>query len=86
MLSPVESSFDIEARANLDSISQESCFTLFTGVEDGTPITIRSRFVGERLNLKTLETAAPLASNPLLVRAGQDGCAVLFRYGVVVLF
>jgi required for meiotic nuclear division protein 1 len=86
MLSPIESSFTIEARANLDSISQESCSTLFSSVADGTPITIRSRFIGERLNLKILETAAPLASNPLLIRAGQDGCAVLFRYGVAVLF
>jgi required for meiotic nuclear division protein 1 len=86
MLSPIESSFKIEARANLDSISEESCSTLFCGVADGMPITIRSRFIGERLNLKILETAAPLASNPLLIRAGQDGCAVLFRYGVAVLF
>jgi required for meiotic nuclear division protein 1 len=85
MLSPIESSFKIEARANLDSI-EESCSKLFCGVADGTPITIRSRFIGERLNLKILETAAPLASNPLLIRAGHDGCAVLFRYGVAVLF
>jgi required for meiotic nuclear division protein 1 len=59
---------------------------LFTQVPQYSPISVRSRFVGERLNLKTLEAAAPLSSNPLLVRAGQDGCAVLFRYGVVVFF
>ncbi|MGB8699015.1 MAG: RMD1 family protein [Thermosynechococcaceae cyanobacterium] len=42
--------------------------------------------MGERLNLKTLETAAHLATNPLVIRAGSDGCAVLFRYGVAVFF
>ncbi len=59
---------------------------LFSGVTDETQIVIRSRFVGERLNLKTLETAAPISTSPLVIRAGYDGCAVLFRYGVVVLF
>jgi required for meiotic nuclear division protein 1 len=86
MLSPFESSLSSERPLSLDSISQEPSITLFSGVADGTPISIRSRFVGERLNLKTLETAAPLSSNPLLIRAGNDGCAVLFRYGVAVLF
>ncbi|HEY9826201.1 MAG TPA: RMD1 family protein, partial [Stenomitos sp.] len=67
-------------------IEQEPVLQLFPGVTEKSQIFMRARFVGERLNLKTLETAAPLASNPLLVRAGDDGCAVLFRYGVVVLF
>jgi required for meiotic nuclear division protein 1 len=86
MLSPIESSFSIERQIPKESASQTFCNTLFTGVADGTPISIRSRFVGERINLRTLETAAPLSSNPLMIRAGQDGCAVLFRYGVAVLF
>jgi required for meiotic nuclear division protein 1 len=86
MLSPIESSFKTESHIHLDSAIQESGANLFSGIADGTPLSIRSRFVGERLNLKTLETSAPLASNPLLLRAGNDGCAVLFRYGVVVLF
>lgn len=60
--------------------------TIFSQIDKKTPILVRSRLVGERLNLKTLETSAPLASNPLLVRAGKDGCAVLFRYGIAVLF
>jgi required for meiotic nuclear division protein 1 len=59
--------------------------TLFVGIANKTPIAIRSRFVGERLNLKPLEAAA-LSSNPLVVGAGSNGCAVLFRYGVVVFF
>jgi required for meiotic nuclear division protein 1 len=86
MLSPIESSFRIEPQIKKESASQAFCNTLFASVADGTPISIRSRFVGERLNLRTLETAAPLSSNPLMIRAGQDGCAVLFRYGVAVLF
>jgi required for meiotic nuclear division protein 1 len=86
MLSPLESSLGSERFLSLDTIRQESSIPLFSGVAEGTPISIRSRFVGERLNLKTLETAAPLSTNPLLIRAGNDGCAVLFRYGVAVLF
>jgi required for meiotic nuclear division protein 1 len=84
MLSSSESSSTERLRQN--SVNQGLSTTLFAGVTDESQITIRSRFVGERLNLKTLETAAPIATSPLVVRAGYDGCAVLFRYGVVVLF
>jgi uncharacterized Rmd1/YagE family protein len=69
-----------------ESGESEPHHRLFAQVAHSTPILLRSRLVGERLSLKTLEAAAPLTSNPLLVRAGQDGCAVLFRYGVVVFF
>jgi required for meiotic nuclear division protein 1 len=86
MFSSIDSSLSTESHLNRSSVSQESPTVLFSGIADGTPISIRSRFVGERLNLKTLEVAAPLSTNPLLVRAGHDGCAVLFRYGVAVLF
>jgi required for meiotic nuclear division protein 1 len=86
MFSSIDSSLNTESLLSADSVSQESPTALFSSIADGTPVSIRSRFVGERLNLKTLETAAPLSTNPLLVRAGNDGCAVLFRYGVAVLF
>jgi uncharacterized Rmd1/YagE family protein len=43
-------------------------------------------FVGERLDLKILETTEVLATAPLVISAGESGCAVLFRYGVVILF
>jgi required for meiotic nuclear division protein 1 len=66
--------------------SQEHTDALFFSPGDKTSISIRSRFVGERLSLKILEASAPLSSNPLTIRAGSNGCAVLFRYGVVVLF
>jgi required for meiotic nuclear division protein 1 len=49
-------------------------------------IGVHARLVGERLVLKTLETIDPIGTNPLVIRAGNDGYAVLLRYGVVVLF
>jgi required for meiotic nuclear division protein 1 len=53
---------------------------------DADRIGVQARLVGERLILKTLETVDPLATNPLVIRAGIAGCAVLLRYGVVVMF
>lgn len=49
-------------------------------------IVARAHLIGERLILKTLETSEALSTNPLIVRAGLAGCAVLLRYGVVVVF
>ena len=49
-------------------------------------ISARARIVGERLVLKTLERREPLATNPLTIRVGDTGCAVLLRYGVIVTF
>lgn len=49
-------------------------------------IVARAWLLGERLILKTLEATDPLSTNPLMIRAGENGCAVLLRYGVLVLF
>lgn len=49
-------------------------------------LTVRARLAGHILNLRSLAGFTRLASAPLLVEAGADGCAVLFRYGAVVLF
>ncbi|MGD1905466.1 MAG: RMD1 family protein [Leptolyngbyaceae cyanobacterium] len=50
-------------------------------------ISARASIVGERLALKALDWPEPLlATNPLIVRAGATGCAVLLRYGVIVTF
>lgn len=46
----------------------------------------RALFLGESLDLKALETTNNLGTQPLVVAAGEQGCAVLFRYGAVVLF
>ncbi|WP_455212082.1 RMD1 family protein [Kaarinaea lacus] len=53
---------------------------------DREQISTRALFVGQRLELREFERSKRLASNPLVVTVGSDGCAVLFKYGVVVLF
>ncbi|MFO0948509.1 MAG: RMD1 family protein [Planctomycetota bacterium] len=49
-------------------------------------IGVRALLLGERLDLKALEMTQRLAIGPLVVSAGEQGCAVLFRYGGVVFF
>lgn len=51
-----------------------------------TPINVQVLLLGERLDTRRLEEGVVLATAPLIIRAGQLGHAVLFRYGVVVLF
>jgi len=47
----------------------------------------RALLLGDRLDLKAFKIADCLATTPLTVEVGDDGgVAVLFRYGVVVLF
>ena len=46
----------------------------------------RALFIGQRLDLRAFEKAKRLMILPLMVSAGAQGVAVLFRYGVVVLF
>ncbi|MGE5503491.1 MAG: RMD1 family protein [Actinomycetota bacterium] len=47
---------------------------------------VRAFLLGERLDTRGFEQRQALATTPLTVRAGRKGFAVLFRYGVVVLF
>lgn len=54
--------------------------------EEQTQVRAYALFVGERLNLKMLENTETLATAPMVVPVGSQGCAVLFRYGAVVLF
>jgi uncharacterized Rmd1/YagE family protein len=46
-------------------------------------VTAHGLNVGERINTSGFEKDA-LSAVPLALRAGQDGVAVLFRYGAVV--
>lgn len=46
----------------------------------------RALFLGEQLDLAALRSTDSLGKLPLVVSAGDGGCAVLFSYGVVVLF
>ena len=52
----------------------------------GSVVSVRALLLGERIDLKGLEAAQRLATNPLLVPAGESQYAALFRYGAVVLF
>src|ERR1700751_5012949 len=51
----------------------------------GTRVTARAFVVAERINTAGLERGDVLSTAPLAFRVGDDGVAVLFRYGVVVL-
>jgi len=51
----------------------------------GEPVTVRAINLGERLHLRGLYDS-PLEYSPLVQPAGARGLAMLFRYGVVVLF
>ena len=47
--------------------------------------TARAFLVSERLNTSGLERGDVLATTPLAFRVHENGVAILFRYGVVVL-
>ncbi len=49
-------------------------------------VIVRAFLLGERLDIRGFEQKQALATTPLTVRMGRNGYAVLFRYGVVVLF
>lgn len=49
-------------------------------------IIVRAFLLGDRLDIRGFEQKLALATTPLTVRMGRHGYAVLFRYGVTVLF
>src|SRR5947207_15556055 len=51
----------------------------------GPRTTARAFLVGDRLNTSGLERGDVLATAPLAFRVNENGVAILFRYGVVVL-
>lgn len=51
-----------------------------------TEFKARALLLGERIELRALEATERLAANPLAVAVQGGGMAVLFRYGVAVLF
>src|SRR4051794_4780478 len=51
----------------------------------GPRTTARAFFVADRLNTSGLERSDVLATTPLAFRVSENGVAILFRYGVVVL-
>jgi uncharacterized Rmd1/YagE family protein len=52
----------------------------------GSVVSVRAILVGERIDLKGLEATQRLATNPLVISAGEGQYAALFRYGAIVLF
>ena len=49
-------------------------------------IHVRSLCVGGDIDTRSLRKTRSLSTSPLTVEAGQSGCAIIFRYGAVVLF
>jgi uncharacterized Rmd1/YagE family protein len=49
-------------------------------------VTARSILVGERIETRGLEHSDSIATLPLTLRLAETGIAVVFRYGVIVLF
>jgi uncharacterized Rmd1/YagE family protein len=47
---------------------------------------VRALLIAQSLNLKALKNIECLATKPLIIAAGERGCAALFNYGAVVLF
>lgn len=57
----------------------------FAPMGDFAPLTARAVLLGERIDTAGLERRDALATAPLALRVGEQGMAVVFRYGVVVL-
>lgn len=55
-------------------------------VAERRSVIVRAFLLGERLDIRGFEQKQALATTPLTVRMGRNGYAVLFRYGVIVLF
>jgi uncharacterized Rmd1/YagE family protein len=49
-------------------------------------IAAHALFLGQSIDVKPFITLEPLGTDPLVIKAGAEGCAVLFDYGAVVLF
>lgn len=49
-------------------------------------LSVRALFLGTRIDIRELERTSVLALSPLTIAVGKHGWAVVFRFGVVVLF
>jgi uncharacterized Rmd1/YagE family protein len=59
---------------------------ILPGIAGKEFIRARVLFMGERIDLRAFGVVDRIAVAPLTLPAGEIGCAVLFRYGAVVLF
>lgn len=53
---------------------------------DKTRIAVRAMLIGERIDVRAFGASDRIATQPLLVRAGEGRAAAVLRYGAVVLF
>jgi required for meiotic nuclear division protein 1 len=60
--------------------------TLQLNLATDKPVAVRAMLVGSRIDTKPFLVDETLAINPLALAIPGGGCAVLFRYGVVVCF
>ena len=77
---PANTAVSAEIRPYWNSPMQENLF------DHLTRLNCRAVFLGERIDVRGMSDITSLATWPLVIRAGREGCAVIFRYGVVVLF
>jgi uncharacterized Rmd1/YagE family protein len=63
----------------------EPSTALSTSTTNKRQLTARALLLGERIDLAGLERSDLISTTPLAFRAGNEGNAVLFRYGAVVL-
>jgi len=57
-----------------------------TATEVPRLIQVRSLLLGRQLDLKALRQAETMAAHPLTLQVGEHGLAILFRFGIAVLF
>lgn len=69
-------------------INRDRPRTMTAAILNGFPdiLLVRSVLLGERLDVRRFEPKDSLATAPLVIRIHEGGLAVLFRYGVAVLF
>jgi required for meiotic nuclear division protein 1 len=67
-------------------IASETLSFLESLNRDPAAIQVSALYLGEALDLKAVARSDALARGPIVLKAGSAGCAVLFRYGAVVLF
>ncbi len=75
----------------LDTLKESSMTAASAGMKTtklpafGERVTVRAILVGDRIDTAGLERSDTLSTLPLAFRAGANGIAVVFRYGVVVM-
>lgn len=82
------SSWEGASASHAVRVIQDSSHDLVATPPDESLVVLQGQalFLGQQIDLHALLMSEPLASSPSVIRAGESGYAVLFLYGVVVLF